>query len=137
MRTVVPAEARIISLDLAGRLLIETIEQAIATAEAEGGFPQVAGMHLNWAPGRGSGPRVRKAEIGTPDAGFSPLRRDRLYRVATTTDLVRHTTVGAPIRAHAQPVHTVGALLLDAVAAHIGAASPYLPDTEDRLVAAR
>lgn len=131
--TVLPFQNTIATFQLKGTDVKAALENGLGQIEEGAGrFPQVAGLKYSFDKSKPAGERVVSVEVKDGD-GYKPLDPEKLYGVVSN-NYMRAGGDGYKVFAtKGANAYDFGPNLEDAVAAYIGAHSPYKPLIDGRI----
>ena len=131
---VLPFGNIIINFDLTGAEIVEALENGVSKVEeVSGRFPQVGGMRYDFNPSLPAGSRIVMVEVGSPEAGYTPIDMNATYRVATNNFLYGGGDDYEVFKTKAKNATETVLLLSDTLADYIKALSPVSPALEERI----
>jgi 5'-nucleotidase len=131
--TVLPFQNTISTFQLKGSDVVAALENGLSQIEEGAGrFPQVAGLKYSFDKTKPAGSRVVSVEVKEGDA-FVPLDPAKTYGVVSN-NFMRSGGDGYKVfQTNGLNAYDYGPSLEDAVAAYIGAHSPYKPMIDGRI----
>ncbi|TPW31094.1 multifunctional 2',3'-cyclic-nucleotide 2'-phosphodiesterase/5'-nucleotidase/3'-nucleotidase [Martelella alba] len=133
--TVLPFQNTIATFQLKGSDVVAALENGLSQIEdGAGRYPQVSGLNYTYDSTKAPGSRIVSVEVDTDgDGDFSPIEPDTVYGVVSN-NYMRAGGDGYSIFAEkGMNAYDFGPNLEDAVAAYIGANSPYTPAIDGRI----
>lgn len=125
--TVLPFQNTIATMKLKGADVVEALENAVSKIEEGAGrFAQVAGLRYAFDADREPGSRITTVEVKAGD-GWAPIEPETVYGVVTNNYMRGGGDGYATFRDKAMDAYDYGPNLEEAVAAYLGAHSPYQP----------
>jgi len=130
--SVLPFDDYLVAFDLTGEQIIAALENGVSQVEeAQGRFPQVAGLRFTWDPEAKSGSRIISVVMKKAD-GYEPINPMDTYRVVTNSFLYKGGD-GYTIFAEGTDFINLGYTDYEILVEYISANSPVKPQIEWRI----
>lgn len=136
--TVYPFADSVATFDLTGKDLLAALEHgtgaaANPTGPGTGRFLQVSGIRYAFDPGRPPGQRIVSASIAGPDGAYAPIAPEAVYKLASTSYILKGGDGYAVLKDNARRVYAFGKSVSDALTDYVASHSPLPARLEGRV----